>query len=35
MEGAISQTVRRRAVQGEHNEKNGIVPKTIEKGLSP
>ena len=33
MEAAISQTVRRRGVQGEHNEKNGIVPKTIEKAL--
>ena len=33
MEAAISQTVRRRSVQGEHNEKNGIVPKTIEKAL--
>ena len=33
MEAAISQTVRRRVVQGEHNEKNGIVPKTIEKAL--
>ena len=33
MEAAISQTVRRRAMQGEHNEKNGIVPKTIEKAL--
>ena len=33
MEAAISQTIRRRGVQGEHNEKNGIVPKTIEKAL--
>mgnify|MGYP001240749426 CR=1 FL=1 len=33
MEAAISQTVRRRSMQGEHNEKNGIVPKTIEKAL--
>ena len=31
MEAAISQTIRRRGVQGEHNEKNGIVPKTIER----
>ena len=33
MEAAISQTVRRRAMQREHNEKNGIVPKTIEKAM--
>ncbi|MGB1461686.1 MAG: excinuclease ABC subunit UvrB [Candidatus Thalassarchaeaceae archaeon] len=33
MEAAISQTVRRRRVQGGHNERNGIVPKTIEKAL--
>ena len=33
MEAAIRQTVRRRGMQGVHNEKNGIVPKTIEKAL--
>jgi excinuclease UvrABC helicase subunit UvrB len=33
MEAAISQTVRRRGVQREHNEQNGIVPKTIQKAL--
>ena len=33
MEAAISQTVRRRGLQGEHNEKNGIIPKTIQKAL--
>jgi excinuclease ABC subunit B len=33
MEGAISQTVRRRSLQRKHNEENGIVPKTIQKAL--
>jgi excinuclease ABC subunit B len=33
MEAAISQTVRRRVLQGKHNEENGIVPKTIQKAL--
>ena len=33
MEAAISQTVRRRRIQGGYNERNGIVPKTIEKAL--
>jgi len=33
MEAAISQTVRRRRMQGNHNQENGIVPKTIQKAL--
>ena len=33
MEAAISQTIRRRRLQGKHNEKNGIIPKTIQKAL--
>ena len=33
MEAAISQTVRRRKMQEEYNEGNGIVPRTIEKAL--
>jgi len=33
MEAAISQTVRRRRMQGNHNKENGIVPKTIQKAL--
>ncbi len=31
MERAITETERRRKIQTEHNEKNGIVPKTIKK----
>jgi excinuclease ABC subunit B len=30
---AISETERRRKIQGEYNEKNGITPKTIEKAV--
>ena len=33
MEAAISQTVRRRALQRKHNKENDIVPKTIQKAL--
>ena len=33
MEAAISQTIRRRRLQGKHNENNGIIPKTIQKAL--
>ncbi len=33
MKSAISETERRRRVQTEYNEKNGIVPKTIIKGV--
>ena len=33
MEAAINQTVKRRVLQGKHNEENGIVPKTIQKAL--
>ena len=33
MEASISQTIRRRKMQGAYNEQNGIVPKTIEKAL--
>ena len=33
MEAAISQTVRRRRMQSNHNEQNGILPKTIQKAL--
>ena len=33
MESAISQTIRRRKMQGEYNIENGIVPRTIEKPL--
>jgi excinuclease ABC subunit B len=34
MERAISETSRRRKIQNEHNEKNGITPKTIIKSVS-
>ena len=33
MEAAISQTVRRRALQRKHNEENDIIPKPIQKAL--
>ncbi len=33
MESAITETERRRAIQMEYNEKNGIVPKTIVKDI--
>ena len=33
MEKAISETNRRRKIQTEYNEKNGIVPKTINKSV--
>ncbi|WP_066314683.1 excinuclease ABC subunit UvrB [Bacillus sp. FJAT-29814] len=33
MELAISETKRRRAIQEEYNEKHGITPKTIQKGI--
>lgn len=33
MEKAISETNRRRKIQQEYNEKNGIVPKTIKKSV--
>lgn len=33
MEKAISETNRRRKIQQEYNEKNGIVPKTIQKSV--
>ena len=33
MEYAISETKRRRAIQNEYNEKNGIIPKTIQKAI--
>lgn len=33
MEKAISETVRRRKIQEEYNEKHGIVPQTIKKGV--
>ena len=33
MESAISQTVRRRKMQNEYNEENGVVPMTIDKAL--
>lgn len=33
MEKAISETNRRRKIQEEYNNKNGIVPKTINKGI--
>jgi excinuclease ABC subunit B len=33
MEKAISETERRRRIQKEYNEKNGITPKTIEKSI--
>ena len=33
MERAISETNRRRAIQQKYNEENGIVPKTIIKGI--
>ena len=33
MQRAISETERRRKIQAEYNEKNGIVPKTIQKNI--
>ncbi|MBO5339171.1 MAG: excinuclease ABC subunit UvrB [Clostridia bacterium] len=33
MKNAISETERRRAIQTKYNEENGIVPKTIKKGV--
>jgi excinuclease ABC subunit B len=33
MERAISETLRRRSIQMKYNEENGIVPKTIIKGV--
>ena len=33
MQGAISETERRRAIQKAYNEANGIVPKTVVKGV--
>ena len=33
MEKAISETNRRRKIQAEYNEKNGITPKTIQKSV--
>ena len=33
MERAISETNRRRKIQSEYNQKNGIIPKTIVKGV--
>ena len=33
MERAISETYRRRSIQNEYNEKNGITPKTITKDV--
>ncbi|MBQ9919968.1 MAG: UvrB/UvrC motif-containing protein, partial [Clostridia bacterium] len=33
MERAITETERRRTIQTEYNEKNGIVPKTVIKGV--
>ncbi len=33
MEAAISETIRRRSIQTEYNEKHGIVPKTIVKDV--
>ena len=33
MQRAISETERRRKIQAEYNEKNGIVPKTIQKNV--
>jgi excinuclease ABC subunit B len=33
MKAAITETERRRALQEEYNEKNGITPKTIEKSV--
>ena len=33
MEKAITETNRRRKIQSEYNEKNGIVPKTIKKSV--
>ncbi len=34
MERAIKETNRRRLIQQKYNEENGIIPKTIEKGVS-
>lgn len=33
MEKAISETNRRRKIQAEYNEKNGIIPQTIKKSV--
>ena len=33
MKAAINETERRRRIQTEYNEKNGIIPKTIVKGI--
>ena len=33
MQAAIGQTLSRRRRQGEHNEKHGIIPRTIQKAL--
>ena len=33
MEAAISETNRRRQIQAEHNERNGITPQTIRKAI--
>lgn len=33
MEKAISETIRRRTIQTEYNEKHGIIPKTIKKDI--
>ena len=34
MQRAIDETNRRRTIQAEYNERNGIVPKTIKKSVS-
>jgi excinuclease ABC subunit B len=34
MKRALDETARRRQIQDEYNKKNGIVPKTIIKGIS-
>ena len=35
MKAAMSETDRRRAIQGDYNQAHGIVPATVEKAVTP